>query len=106
MKLLIAGGPGNLGSVLIPLLLDRGYRAAVVDLSWFGNHLPVETEIFHKDLFEIREPDLTGYDQVISLAGLSYDPMAELAPSKNFVYNSAAPAYFAYIAKKGTGVQA
>jgi hypothetical protein len=32
--------------------------------------------------------------------------MAELAPSKNFVYNCATPAYFAYIAKKATGVQA
>jgi hypothetical protein len=78
----------------------------VVDLSWFGNHLPAETGIIHKELFEIREPDLTGYDQVIFLAGLSNDPRAELAPSKNFVCNAAAPGYFAYIAKKAIGVQA
>src|SRR5207302_6643158 len=44
--------------------------------------------------------DLAGYDQVVFLAGLSNDPMAEYAPSKNFIYNAAAPAYLAYIAKK------
>jgi nucleoside-diphosphate-sugar epimerase len=31
MKLLIVGGAGYLGSVLIPKLLDRVYRVAVVD---------------------------------------------------------------------------
>ena len=41
MKLLIAGGAGYVGSVLIPKLLDRGYKVDVVDLFWFGNRLPV-----------------------------------------------------------------
>ena len=34
------------------------------------------------------------------VAGLSNDPMADYSPSKNFIYNSASPAYLAYIAKK------
>src|SRR2546429_272094 len=100
MKLLIAGGAGYIGSVLIPKLLDRGYQVDVVDLFWFGNHLPHETGIIHKDIFDINEVDLTGYDQVVFLAGLSNDPMAEFSPSKNFIYNAAAPAYLAYVAKK------
>jgi len=100
MKLLIAGGAGYIGSVLIPKLLDRGYQVDVVDLFWFGNHLPRETGIIRKDIFDISEADLAGYDQVVFLAGLSNDPMAEFAPSKNFVYNAAAPAYLAYVAKR------
>jgi nucleoside-diphosphate-sugar epimerase len=44
--------------------------------------------------------DLKGYDAVVFLAGLSNDPMAEFAPAKNFVFNAAAPAYLAYIAKQ------
>lgn len=100
MRLLIAGGAGYVGSALIPRLLERGYSVDVVDLFWFGNHLPVETGILNKDLFELKVADLKQYDQVIFLAGLSNDPMAEYSPSKNFVYNAAAPAYLAYTAKK------
>lgn len=99
MKLLIAGGAGYLGSVLIPKLLERGYRVDVVDLFWFGNHLPRQTGILVKDIFQLTAEDLEPYDQVVFLAGLSNDPMAEYSPSKNFVFNAAAPAYLAYIAK-------
>ena len=100
MKLLIAGGAGYIGSVLIPRLLDRGYKVDVVDLFWFGNHLPPPVGILRKDIFHLSVEDLEAYDQVIFLAGLSNDPMAEFSPSKNFIFNAAAPAYLAYTAKK------
>jgi nucleoside-diphosphate-sugar epimerase len=100
MRILVTGGAGYVGSVLIPKLLDRGYRVDVVDLFWFGNHLPEQTGILKKDIFQLTTEDLEPYDQVIFLAGLSNDPMAEYSPSKNFIFNAAAPAYLAYIAKK------
>jgi nucleoside-diphosphate-sugar epimerase len=100
MRLLVAGGAGYVGSALIPKLLERGYLVDVVDLFWFGNNLPPETGLLSKDLFDMTVEDLKDYDQVIFLAGLSNDPMAEFSPSKNFVYNAAAPAYLAYTAKK------
>lgn len=100
MRLLVAGGAGYLGSALIPKLLERGYAIDVVDLFWFGNHLPVEAGILHKDIFDLCDADLSGYDQVVFLAGLSNDPMAEYSPGKNFIFNAAAPAYLAYIAKR------
>lgn len=100
MKVLIAGGAGYVGSVLIPKLLDRGYKVDVVDLFWFGNHLPRQVGILNKDIFHLSVEDLETYDQVVFLAGLSNDPMAEYSPSKNFIFNAAAPAYLAYTAKK------
>jgi nucleoside-diphosphate-sugar epimerase len=100
MKILIAGGAGYVGSVLVPKLLDRGYEVDVLDLFWFGNHLPPEAGIIHKDIFDIKVSDLEQYQQVVFLAGLSNDPMAEYSPSDNFVFNAAAPAYLAYVAKK------
>src|SRR6266404_9613992 len=100
MRLLVAGGGGYVGSALIPRLLERGYQVDVVDLFWFGNSLPPETGLLNKDLFVVTAEDLKKYDQVIFLAGLSNDPMAEFSPSKNFVYNAAAPAYLAYVSKK------
>ena len=100
MKILIAGGAGYLGSVLGPKLLERGYEVDVVDLFWFGNHLPEQIGVIHKDIFDINVEDLEPYQQVVFLAGLSNDPMAEFSPSQNFIFNAAAPAYLAYIAKK------
>lgn len=100
MKILIAGGAGFIGSVLIPKVLDRGYNVDVVELFWFGNYLPTAVGIVQKDIFELSVDDLKGYEQVIFLAGLSNDPMAEHSSSKNFIFNAAAPAYLAYIAKK------
>jgi nucleoside-diphosphate-sugar epimerase len=100
MKILIAGGAGYVGSVLIPKLLDRGHKVDVVELFWFGNNLPGEVGIVPKDIFDLSVEDLHGYEQVVFLAGLSNDPMAEFSPSKNFIFNAAAPAYLAYIAKK------
>jgi nucleoside-diphosphate-sugar epimerase len=100
MRILIAGGAGYVGSALIPHLLDRGYKIDVVDLFWFGHHLPADAGVLAKDIFDLQVSDLSGYDQVIFLAGLSNDPMADFSPAKNFIFNASAPAYLAYIAKK------
>ncbi|HKR28995.1 MAG TPA: NAD(P)-dependent oxidoreductase, partial [Terriglobales bacterium] len=93
MRILIAGGAGYVGSALIPKLLDRGYKVDVVDLFWFGNTLPSEVGIVHKDIFDLQFSDLSGFDHVIFLAGLSNDPMADFSPAKNFIFNASAPAY-------------
>jgi nucleoside-diphosphate-sugar epimerase len=100
MKILIAGGAGYIGSALIPRLQERGYFIDVIDLLWFGNHLPNDVKVMQKDIFDLHEDELKEYDEVIFLAGLSNDPMAEFSPAKNFVYNASSPSYLAYIAKR------
>jgi nucleoside-diphosphate-sugar epimerase len=100
MKILIAGGAGYVGSALVPKLQERGYEIDALDLLWFGNQLPAGTRIIEKDIFDLKEEDLKEYDQVIFLAGLSNDPMAEFSPAKNFIFNASAPSYLAYIAKR------
>ena len=100
MRILVAGGAGYVGSALVPRLEARGYEVDVLDLLWFGNHLPAGTRIIQRDIMDVDEGLLGGYEQVIFLAGLSNDPMAEYSPSLNFVANAAAPAYLAYVARK------
>ena len=100
MHILIAGGAGYIGSALIPKLLERGYTVDVIDLLWFGNHLPPEVKVLQKDIFDLHQDDLKEYDQVMFLAGLSNDPMAEFSPAKNFIFNASSPTYLAYIAKR------
>lgn len=100
MKILVAGGAGYIGSTLIPKLLDRGYQVDVIDLFWFGNHLPEAVGKIKKNIFQLSAADIEAYQQVIFLAGLSNDPMAEYSPAENFVGNAAAPAYLCYIARQ------
>ncbi|MCK4766331.1 MAG: NAD(P)-dependent oxidoreductase [Candidatus Aminicenantes bacterium] len=100
MKILVAGGAGYIGSVMIPRLLERGYNVDVIDLFWFGNHLPDEVGTINKDIFDLKEEDVKDYDQVIFVGGLSNDPMAEFSPAENFISNASAPAFLAYTAKK------
>jgi nucleoside-diphosphate-sugar epimerase len=99
MKILITGGAGYIGSRLVPTLIDRGYQVDVFDLLWFGNYLPKDVKVIKKELFDTHVNDFKGYDQVIFLAGLSNDPMAEYSPAKNFIMNGALPSFLAYRAK-------
>lgn len=100
MRILVAGGAGYIGSVLVPTLLDHGYEVEVVDLLWFGNHLPGEVPVRRRNLFDCGEEDFRGFDAIVFLAGLSNDPMAEFSPSMNFIHNAALPSYLAYTAKR------
>jgi nucleoside-diphosphate-sugar epimerase len=100
MKIFVAGGAGYIGSVLIPLLLEHGYEVEVGDYLWFGNRLPSEVKVHQRDLFDFTPDELAEFDQMIFLAGLSNDPMAEFSPALNFIHNAALPSYLAYTAKQ------
>ena len=99
-KILIAGGAGYIGTVLSTYLHNKGYDITVVDACWFGNCLPPEIKFIKEDLYELNVNDLKGYDDIIFLAGLSNDPMAEFSPQLNFNYNCALPAYLGFIARE------
>ena len=99
MKILLAGGAGYVGAALVPELLEQGYEVKVIDSLWFGNNLPKEIPVEKKDLFSCKVEDFKDFDQVIFLAGLSNDPMAEYDPALNFVSNASVPAYIAFLAK-------
>lgn len=100
MKILIAGGAGYIGSKLVPVLQDRGYEVDVIDLFIFGNELPQSTKLIKKNIFDLTEQDISKYDIVIFMAGLSNDPMAEFSPAANFVFNTACPVFLSYLSKK------
>jgi nucleoside-diphosphate-sugar epimerase len=101
-KIMIVGGAGYVGTLLSTELHNRGYDVTIVDLLWFGNHLPnhLKNKVRVADVFDLTQKDLEGFDSVVFVAGLSNDPMADYSPAKNFISNSASPAYLAYIAKK------
>lgn len=100
-KIMIAGGAGYLGSMIGPRLIKDGHEVVAVDLLWFGNNLDKNIKLIKKNIFSLDESFVSKFDQIIFVAGLSNDPMANYSPKMNYIYNTALPAYLAYIAKKG-----
>jgi nucleoside-diphosphate-sugar epimerase len=86
---LVTGGAGYVGAVLVPKLLDKGYRVKVVDLYIYGEDVldavkdNPNLEQIKGDIRdqELLKKSLGGSDAVIHLACISNDPTFELNPS-------------------------
>lgn len=98
-KLFIAGGAGYIGTRFCNELKNE-YDITVLDHFWFGDYLDPKIKKIKGDIKDLKKEDLEGYDAVLFLAGLSNDPMALYRPDLNFIENSAAPTYLAFIAKE------
>jgi nucleoside-diphosphate-sugar epimerase len=92
--ILVTGGAGYIGCVLVPRLLDRGYRVRVLDRLYFGEEplasVRDSVELVVADVRNLPEDALNGIDGLIHLAGLSNDPTAEFDPEANWQINAVA----------------
>ncbi len=82
---LVTGGGGYVGAVLVPKLLEQGYRVRVVDLFIFGEDVLPKHPALEAIKGDIRDQALlrrllAGTDAVIHLACISNDPSFELNP--------------------------
>ncbi|MFC1685694.1 NAD-dependent epimerase/dehydratase family protein [Nanoarchaeota archaeon] len=106
-KVLVTGGAGYLGSVLVPMLLERGHKVHIVDQFYFGKE-PLKGFIDHPNLkltdIDVSHhenlPDLLkGVDTVIHLSGMSNDPSGDLDPNLTIQSNFLATVSLARRAK-------
>jgi nucleoside-diphosphate-sugar epimerase len=84
-KIFITGGAGYVGAVLVPNLLEKGYRVTVLDLMIYGAKVLPKHPNLNAVKGDIRDQSLLnklipGHDAVIHLACISNDPSFELNP--------------------------
>lgn len=92
MKLLITGTDGYIGVMLADRLLNEDHQVVGIDTGYYmdgwlfdGPRKPSNT--IRKDIRQITESDLKGFDAVIHLAELSNDPLGQHNPALTFEIN-------------------
>lgn len=106
-NVLVIGGAGYIGSALLPLLLDKGYRVRVLDLMVFGDE-PIKKVARHPNLELVRGDfrhiekvveALSGIDSVIHLGAIVGDPACSLDEELTIDVNLSATRMIGELAK-------
>ncbi len=108
-KILITGNLGYIGSVLSTYLINRGFSINGYDIGYFKEckfnfHKSHKISQVIKDIRDVTYKDLKDVNIVIHLAGLSNDPLGELAKEVTNEINYKGTVKIAKLAKKA-GVQ-
>jgi nucleoside-diphosphate-sugar epimerase len=103
MKVLVTGSHGYIGTVLVPMLLEKGHEVVGLDTDYyeqctFTGDVP-EVSTIHKDVRDIEKHDVEGFDAIIHLAGLSNDPLGDYRPELTEDINEKASVKLAQISK-------
>ena len=105
MKILVTGTEGYLGSLLAPLLIERGHDVTGVDVGYYKsgylyNAKGNQPKTLVKDIRHLILDDLKGHDAVVHMAELSNDPTGELAPHITYEVNHKGSVRLAKLAKE------
>ena len=110
--ILVIGGAGYIGSALLPMLLERGYRVRLLDLLLFGTE-PIKDMLGHPRLEIIRADfrnvdqavkAMHGVDTVVHLGAIVGDPACAIDEEITIEVNLMATRMLAEVAK-GSGVE-
>jgi nucleoside-diphosphate-sugar epimerase len=103
MRVLVTGSHGFIGTILVSMLIREGhdpvgYDSDLYRYCTYGQDL-ANIEHIRKDIRDVEESDLAGFDAIMHLAGLSNDMLGDLNPKLTFEINHAASVKLAKIAK-------
>jgi len=106
MKVLVTGHQGYIGTVMVPLLLQTGHEVTGCDsdlyerCTYAGGGKISKVPTIRKDMRDVAQSDLVGFDAVIHLAALSNDPLSDLNPDVTYSVNHRASVRLAELAKR------
>lgn len=104
MKVLVTGSQGYIGTILVPMLLKKGFEVFGLDTDYYERctfcENMVDVALIRKDVRDVEEQDLQGIHAVIHLAGLSNDPLGDYNPKLTEDINEKASIRLAQVAKK------
>ncbi len=104
MKVLVTGHKGYIGTILVPMLLAKGYEVFGIDSDLFeqctfGTGFTQIPDL-KKDIRDIESSDIEGCDAVIHLAALSNDPLGNFNPNLTYEINHQASVNLAKLSKE------
>ncbi|MGH8595643.1 MAG: NAD-dependent epimerase/dehydratase family protein [Gammaproteobacteria bacterium] len=108
MRIFVTGSDGYIGTLLAPMLINRGHEVIGLDAGFFRRGwlysdrttLNVSPRTISKDLRQVDAFDLAECAAVIHLAELSNDPLGELRPEVTMAINHLGSVEFARTAKR------
>lgn len=91
MRVLVTGTDGYIGAMLAPLLVERGHDVVGLDTGFYRDGWlydgPTSLTQIRKDVRQITEDDLRGFDAVVHLAELSNDALGQHDPALTVAIN-------------------
>jgi nucleoside-diphosphate-sugar epimerase len=103
MRVLLTGHRGYIGCVMVPMLQAAGHDVTGLDSDLFEQCTfgagVADVASIRKDLRDIEQRDLLGFDAVLHLGGLSNDPMGDLNPDVTYDINHQGSVRLAQLAK-------
>jgi nucleoside-diphosphate-sugar epimerase len=105
MKVLVTGTDGYLGCLLAARLIGAGHDVVGVDsgfyrAGWLYNGLAVTPRTINRDIRDLTQDVLDGFDAVVHMAELSNDPLGQLAPTVTYEINHRGSVRLAELAKR------
>ena len=104
MRILLTGHKGYIGAVAGPVLQSAGHEVIGLDTDLFAGcdfgKASAEIPEIRKDLRDVTNSDLQGFDAVVHLAALSNDPLGDLDPNITYDINHKASVRIAELAKQ------
>jgi nucleoside-diphosphate-sugar epimerase len=92
MRILLTGADGYIGAIMGPKLVEAGHDVVGLDTGfyrrgWLFDDRKTHPKVVSKDIRDVTQDDLAGFDAVVHLSELSNDPIGENDPELTMAIN-------------------